>query len=374
MQARQWNDIEKDKTNFPYLRYSAIIDGRTSDICEPLNGVTLPVDDPLWDEYTPLNHFNCRCILEQVDQFEDVKLTPKSEVDAIKEGLDENVNDLFKMNAGKDGYVFSDAHPYFDVAPKDRELAQRNFDLPIPEPPAPKEVDFIPAKTIKEARESIKNLIENSSNYKINKLSLSSELNLGQVNERYKALNSLLNDYKLNEVADRSKEINVVFRSSGNNLGKVVSVRKRDLSNFWTDTINFGHKSSKLEYTTFEKDFLGQRFNSRVDPKNNPIATLYHEFAHTIADSDSTIVKTCPQYIKDFFIELKEIRSDYTKELLELSGKKDLVGINLISIGRYSATNIDEFLAEGFTEYKLSSNPSKYAEKIGKLVDKNFKK
>ena len=31
-------------------------------------------------------------------------------------------------------------------------------------------------------------------------------------------------------------------------------------------------------------------------------------------------------------------------------------------------------MAEGFTEYKLNSNPSKYALEVGQLIDKYFKK
>ncbi len=31
-------------------------------------------------------------------------------------------------------------------------------------------------------------------------------------------------------------------------------------------------------------------------------------------------------------------------------------------------------MAEGFTEYKLNSNPSKYAIQIGKLIDQYFKR
>jgi hypothetical protein len=31
-------------------------------------------------------------------------------------------------------------------------------------------------------------------------------------------------------------------------------------------------------------------------------------------------------------------------------------------------------MAEGFTEYKLKSNPSKYAKLIGQLIDKYYKK
>lgn len=132
-QARQWGDIESDKETFPYLQYSAVIDANTSDICEPLNGVTLPVDDPLWDEYSPLNHFNCRCTLLQIDKYSDAKITGAAKVKEIKSGLDETVQDAFKMNAGKDGYIFSPEHPYFEVAKGDRELAKNNFNLPIPD-------------------------------------------------------------------------------------------------------------------------------------------------------------------------------------------------------------------------------------------------
>jgi acyl-CoA reductase-like NAD-dependent aldehyde dehydrogenase len=45
--------------------------------------------------------------------------------------------------------------------------------------------------------------------------------------------------------------------------------------------------------------------------------------------------------------------------------------------GEYSenaSTNVDEFMAEAFTEYRLSSNPSKYATLVGQLIDKYFKK
>lgn len=136
MQAQQWNEIEKEKKDFPYLRYSAVVDDRTSEICEPINGVTLPVDDPFWNEYTPLNHFNCRCTLEQIDRFEDVETTSKEDIDNLVNGdggLKETVNDAFKMNSGKDGYIFSPEHPNFEVAPKDRDLARENFNLPIPE-------------------------------------------------------------------------------------------------------------------------------------------------------------------------------------------------------------------------------------------------
>jgi len=54
-----WSDIHKDKKLFPYLKYDAILDSKTSDICKHFDGVTLPVDDKFWSQYSPLNHFNC---------------------------------------------------------------------------------------------------------------------------------------------------------------------------------------------------------------------------------------------------------------------------------------------------------------------------
>lgn len=379
--GRLWNEIEKNKEDFPYLMYSAVIDAHTSDICEPCNGVTLPVDDPFWSEYMPLNHFNCRCTVEQIDKYTDTKITPQNEIDAIVEGkegengLKDRVDDVFKMNSGKDGYVFSDEHPYFQVEPKDRELAQRNFDLPIPEAPAAKEIDFTPAKSIKEAKEQIANLINRTSGYKVEKMAISSEIGLEQVNERYKTLKSLFEEYKVSEVPNREKDISVNFRSGKSYFGKVGFQYKRDLSEFWVKDMNFGHKSDLSNSRIYDPNFKGgQRFKSRVDEKNINIATVVHEFGHVIAMSEETMIANCPQYLKDFYKELRELNSEYSKELLQFNRARDLAAINEISLGKYALKNVDEFLAEGFTEYKLSSNPSKYAKKIGKLIDKNFKK
>lgn len=128
--AARWNQIIEQADVLPMLKYSAVIDANTSDICRPLDGITLPVGDKFWNIHSPLNHFNCRCVLLQVDD----RATPKSMVDKAAKEMDGLMQPVFKMNPGKDRVIFNDKHPYFDVAPKDKELAKRNFDLPIPEP------------------------------------------------------------------------------------------------------------------------------------------------------------------------------------------------------------------------------------------------
>ena len=128
--AVRWNEIEKNKDVLPLLKYSAVEDDRTSEICAPLDGVTLPVDDPFWDTFMPLNHFNCRCTVEQLMDGDE---TSKDKVEGLTQSSGGEMNDMFKMNPGKDKVVFDKEHPYFDVEKKDKEFAKENFGLPIPE-------------------------------------------------------------------------------------------------------------------------------------------------------------------------------------------------------------------------------------------------
>jgi len=123
--ASKWADIERNKDVLPNLEYSAVMDENTSDICEPLNGIIAPVDDPIWDTVSPLNHFNCRCTLLQVE----TDTTENYEDNA--EQVEGDMQDIFKHNAGKTGEIFTKQHPYFDVPAEDRAYAKRNFDLPI---------------------------------------------------------------------------------------------------------------------------------------------------------------------------------------------------------------------------------------------------
>ena len=129
--AVRWNQVEKQKDVLPYLTYSAVMDDVTSEICAPLDGITLPVDDPFWDEYMPENHYNCRCTVEQHD--DESLITEQEEVDSKTDEIDKMMDDSFKYNVGKDGEIFPKDHPYFDVPKEYKDFAKENFNLPIPE-------------------------------------------------------------------------------------------------------------------------------------------------------------------------------------------------------------------------------------------------
>lgn len=113
-------------------------------------------------------------------------------------------------------------------------------------------------------------------------------------------------------------------------------------------------------------DKFDKRFKSAIDAKNNHLATLVHEMGHVLTRSGLRSEAA-------FFDELRVIRKSYFEEILKYSRESNFIAHNKIFLGRYSATNIDEFLAEGFTEYKLHSNPTKYAKLIGELIDKYYK-
>lgn len=128
----QWNNIYRQRKTLPFLKMSVVEDANTSDICEPLDGITLPVEDPFWDIYYPPNHFRCRTTVQQLDQ-EDATVSSTDQVDKAKEHADQEMSDVFRMNVGKEKVVFNREHPYFTNVPKaDRGYASENFDLPIP--------------------------------------------------------------------------------------------------------------------------------------------------------------------------------------------------------------------------------------------------
>lgn len=51
----------------PYLRFDAVGGSRGCDICDPLDGLVKPADDPFWDAHKLPLHPNCRCLVTPLD-------------------------------------------------------------------------------------------------------------------------------------------------------------------------------------------------------------------------------------------------------------------------------------------------------------------
>lgn len=228
------------------------------------------------------------------------------------------------------------------------------------------------ANTFDEAKEISKNIINQNTVLKVDSTKFGSNLTLSQLNRYNEQLDKLTKEYNLAPYLDDSSQISLQFASSKRTYGFVQHDSKR------LYTVNFGDNYDTNNRTIPRVEvnqFGGKRFagKSKVDPQNVEISTVTHEFAHVIAIENPAMFAKYPQ-IEMFWKEAKSLMTKYRKELKSKVSEGDWEGVDRIFLGDYANTNRNEFMAEAFTEYKLSSNPSKYAIEMGKLIDKYFKK
>ena len=355
--AVKWNEIESNKDLLPILSYSTI--GDACDICAPLDGLTAPVDDPVWNDIYPTNHFNCECIVTQHE--EGKELTPVDEKEQIYDQVTKEMDDVFMMNSGKDGYVFSPEHPYFGVEPKDREFAKENFGLPIPsveEEIGGKVSLFTPAMSLDEARKF-------------------AEDNLGIKNNTCR-----LDLDAHNEVNKRIFELKEQYNNRLSNFGN--DSRPGVMASAHSFLMNFNSRYfNNLEYfTDVYKDSMASGFHPRGGGLNVIKEVVDHEFGHVLTSSDLTPLG---KWKTDFQTDMEKVRRAYNREMklvyqTELNKKWSYMDAmkavrdhpNYIS--EYAQKNLHEFVAEGFAMANNSENPSLYATNIFKAITKKYSK
>ena len=101
--AGNWDTYQEYKEDIAFYEYVAIEDDRTTPICESLAGTIRKTSDPIWSNYWPPNHFQCRSEVLAVSHSRakilDVKETKIPSSDDLKFPKG---NEDFKGNAGKD--------------------------------------------------------------------------------------------------------------------------------------------------------------------------------------------------------------------------------------------------------------------------------
>ena len=102
--ARSWHDFIENGVKM--LEFQTAEDDRVRDDHRPLNGMIVPIGDPLLDKYyTPLD-WGCRC--EWIP-------APGKKPTGYSTGELPVLKPMFSTNIGKTGIIFPDTHPYFDV-------------------------------------------------------------------------------------------------------------------------------------------------------------------------------------------------------------------------------------------------------------------
>lgn len=131
--AINFREALEDKKLFTQLRYTAIMDQHTSEVCKMLNGTIANTDDKFWHSNSPPKHFRCRCHLEKISKYDEVKPYSKERLAEVSKFSDENTQPVFKTNSGITKKIFDKSHPYFNVPKKYKSWAKKNFGLEIPE-------------------------------------------------------------------------------------------------------------------------------------------------------------------------------------------------------------------------------------------------
>ncbi|MEZ5648636.1 MAG: phage minor head protein, partial [Alphaproteobacteria bacterium] len=65
--AGTWARIQRSKKTRPYLRYVAVMDGRTRPEHQAWHDTVLPVDHEWWSKHYPPNGWNCRCTVQSLN-------------------------------------------------------------------------------------------------------------------------------------------------------------------------------------------------------------------------------------------------------------------------------------------------------------------
>lgn len=104
--AGKWKKFEAQKDLFD-LQYDTAGDNKVRKDHAKLDGITLPVDHPFWDTYTPPLDFGCRCNQRQVAK--GTRITPEKDL----KGLPKPPK-AFRFNPGKQGIIYSNKHPYIE--------------------------------------------------------------------------------------------------------------------------------------------------------------------------------------------------------------------------------------------------------------------
>lgn len=231
------------------------------------------------------------------------------------------------------------------------------------------------AQTFKEVKDNISDIFSKS-NIKVRSTTLSTNRTLDQYNEVNEKLRMLMNKYNYDHLQNNAKPINIRFKTTKDSYG----YRRYNGLTGQTITVNLGDRWETISrMPNQEINMVGLydgRWKSIVDEVNFHLATPVHEMAHVLTSTRYAQYMSRKGVNKhqNFFDELDKIYIDYKSELEEAKILESAVSWNKVFLGRYAQKNIDEFLAEGFTEYHLSSNPSKYAILIGKLVEKYYGK
>ena len=125
--ASKWKEFQ-DNPAANFLTWLTTGGENVCEICGPLNGLTLPKDDPFWETYWPLLHFLCHCNITASAHEQEDKVSSTDEAHRRMKGV--KIAPYFKQNSGMSGVVFDENTPYLQGKEPNSWDAEKMYGLP----------------------------------------------------------------------------------------------------------------------------------------------------------------------------------------------------------------------------------------------------
>jgi len=234
--------------------------------------------------------------------------------------------------------------------------------------PIKEKVDFIPAKTRKQAEKYIVNEIKvlERANYEGLTIDRINEINreLTRLNRKYptQRLRAIYTGY-----ADTREIAYVSYHPKFYDRAQLV--------------LNKKYFSENATFNKATKEAIKSGWKSALDIQQKLNSTITHEYAHTLFQSGKNVRNISKAHdvlrkdLRKIKIEFgkakKEIHTAFEQGKLPWDSYKK--ALNEIDVSTYAQKNIDEFLAESFQMVEYNNKPSVYAKRAVEAFEKFLK-
>lgn len=345
-------------------------------------GLVLRADDPFWKKHYPRGRYGCKCdkrILSEKQlkekgykvsdgsQFIDKLRQNEEFAKALEQNNKGNLDLLKQWEPELSKYAAGIGEQLAKV------LAERGkISVPVPEIPTTHEPvkvpdnipdvapakEFVPAKTIKEAKE-----------FAAQTLGIIKDKSMLNNLDNYNTVNKRL--YKL-----RDDWIGEIYYYG-------IELRDAAVASCGGRTMNFNPKyfnNPKAFWLSLEK---AEKNGSNPKGCFSVESVIDHEYAHALTNVDikmkrgsyNEIKQIWDNYHKDFIAKetKKAIKENQGRPLLPVAIKQNLMNSHDY-ISEYAETNLHEFASESFTMVLNNRNPSKYAKQVYDVFVKYYQK
>lgn len=122
--AVKWRDFERDGERY-LIQYRTAGDDKVRAEHAALHNVTLPVNDPFWDNYLPPLGWNCRCTAVQVLRNKYPISNSKDAIMVAEMATSEPKQKIFRFNPGKTETIFPPKHPYYKAPKEQKKVVEK---------------------------------------------------------------------------------------------------------------------------------------------------------------------------------------------------------------------------------------------------------